>query len=652
MAKGKGGFLGQDGLNAPDEPTGVSASAGSTQATVSFTAPENTGASAITGYRVQSDNGDGYTNNLFNLSVASYDNISFSVNSQDLVPMDVRFKSDGTKMYVLGRGNDRVYQYSLSTAFDISTASYDSVSFYVGSQDANPYAFEFKPDGSKFYMVGNSNDTVYQYSLSTAWDMSTASYDSVSFSVSSQDTAPYGVTFNDDGTKMYILGLINDSVFQYTLSTAYDLSTASYDSVSFSFTSQDNAPLGFVFNNDGTKAFMSGNTGDSVYQYTLSTAYDISTLSYDSVSFSVSQETNPQGITFNNDGSKMYILGSTSDTVYQYTSGAGGSYPTESPITVYGLTNGTSYTFNVWAINASGWSAPSEASDAVTPQATRALWSMYGNSVTEIEYVIVETLGDTTDFGDSTQGRYGGGSVSSSTRGVWAAGYTNTYVNTMDYVTIATTGNASDFGDYGYSARWVGGGVSNGTRGVFTGGYNGSTITQNNYITIASTGNATGFGSTDSNASMYSCGAASPTRGVWAGYQNTSFSNINNINYVTIATTGNASDFGDLSVTRARIGAFGSDTRAVFGGGDGGTNVIDYITTASTGNATDFGDLLTAGYGGSGTSSNVRGIFGGYDTAQLQYVTIATTGNAADFGDQTQADRYTAACSSNHGGLQ
>mgnify|MGYP002622793862 CR=1 FL=1 len=336
----------------------------------------------------------------------------------------------------------------------------------------------------------------------------------------------------------------------------------------------------------------------------------------------------------------------------QDSTGAHAASGTSSPITVTGLTNGTSYTFNVWAINAFGWSAPSEATDSVTPQATRALWSMYGFNATEIEYVTVETLGDTTDFGDSTQGRYGGGSVSSSTRGVWAAGYTNTYVNTMDYVTIATTGNANDFGDYAYSARWVGGGVSNGTRGVFSGGYSGSTITQNSYITIASTGNASNFGSTDSNASMYSCGAASPTRGVFAGYQNTSFSNINNINYITIANTGNASDFGDLSATRARIGAFGSDTRAVFGGGAGSTSTIDYITTASTGNATDFGDMLTAGYGGSGTSSNTRGIFGGYDTVQLQYVTIATTGNAADFGDQTQADRYTAACSSNHGGLQ
>ncbi len=57
MAKGKGGFIGQDGLNAPDSPTGVSGSAGDEQVDVSFTAPSDVGGSAITGYRVQDSTG-------------------------------------------------------------------------------------------------------------------------------------------------------------------------------------------------------------------------------------------------------------------------------------------------------------------------------------------------------------------------------------------------------------------------------------------------------------------------------------------------------------------------------------------------------------------------------------------------------------------
>ena len=152
---------------------------------------------------------------------ASYDSVSFSVGSQDTNPRGVAFNSDGTKMYMVGTG-DSVYQYSLSTAFDLSTASYDSVSFSVSSQDTVPSGITFNSDGTKMYMVGLTNDNVYQYSLSTGFDLSTASYDSVSFSVSSQDTSPYDIAFNSDGTKMYMAGIANDSVFQYSLSTAFD----------------------------------------------------------------------------------------------------------------------------------------------------------------------------------------------------------------------------------------------------------------------------------------------------------------------------------------------------------------------------------------------------------------------------------------------
>ena len=48
----------------------------------------------------------------------------FSVGSQDIFPTDITFNNDGTKMYVLGDAGNDVNEYSLSTAFDISTASY------------------------------------------------------------------------------------------------------------------------------------------------------------------------------------------------------------------------------------------------------------------------------------------------------------------------------------------------------------------------------------------------------------------------------------------------------------------------------------------------------------------------------------------------
>ena len=255
----------------------------------------------------------------YDLGNAVYDDVSFSGASQDAIPADIAFNNDGTKMYMVGEFNNIIYQYTLATAFDLSTASYDSVSFNVNSQDTSPNGIAFNTDGTKLYLAGGTNDTVYQYTLSTGFDLSTASYGSVSLDVGGQDLKPYDVAFNANGTKMYMLGGFNENVYQYTLSTGFDLSTASYDSVSFSVTSQEDDPRGLVFNTSGTKMYTVGRTNDSVHQYSLSTGFDLSTASYDSVSFSVaSQDTSPLGITFNTNGTKMYVAGSTTSTIYQY----------------------------------------------------------------------------------------------------------------------------------------------------------------------------------------------------------------------------------------------------------------------------------------------------------------------------------------------
>ena len=258
------------------------------------------------------------------LSVAdfTYDNVSFSVAGQDTTPTDITFNTDGTKMYVLGNESDSVYQYSLSTGFDISTASYDSVSFSVAGQETSPNDITFNTDGTKMYMVGGGAETVFQYNLSTGFNLSTASYSGVNLSVSGQTAGPSGITFNNNGTKMYILSFTTDSVFQYSLSTGFNLSTASYDSVSFSVVSQETSPRSLVFNTDGTKMYIVGTGSDTILQYTLSTAFDLSTASYDSVSLSIaSRDTLPTGLTFNNDDTKMYLVGFSSDNVYQYSTG-------------------------------------------------------------------------------------------------------------------------------------------------------------------------------------------------------------------------------------------------------------------------------------------------------------------------------------------
>ena len=266
----------------------------------------------------------------FLLGSAAYASKSFSVASQETNPTGLAFNTDGTKMFVIGFTGDDVNEYNLSTAFDVSTASYSQV-FSVSAQATEPTGIAFNANGTKMFVLDISGVDVNEYNLSTGFDVSTASY-SQNFSVSAQEANPQGIAFNTDGTKMFIVGITGDDVNEYTLSTGFDVSTASY-SQNFSVAAQEINPTEVTFNSDGTKMYIIGLTGQDVNEYTLSTGFDVSTASY-SQNFSVaSQETSPNGLAFSADGSKMYVVGQASDTVYQYTTGTS----TLNDSTAYGM---------------------------------------------------------------------------------------------------------------------------------------------------------------------------------------------------------------------------------------------------------------------------------------------------------------------------
>lgn len=237
----------------------------------------------------------------------------FSVASEQTTPNDLTFSPDGTKMYIIGLTGDYVSEYSLSTAWDIYTASFvQSVS--VSTQEADPHALFFKPDGTKMYITGITGDEINEYSLSTAWDISTLSFVQL-FSISAQDGQSAGLFFHPDGTKMYVSGYANDRVYEYDLSTAWDISTASYVQF-FSVVSQSTAPTGLFFKSDGTVMFIACQNTRAIYQYELSTAWDVSTASYQK---KLGTTTVTTGIAFSSDGTIMFTTDSGTDRVRAYT---------------------------------------------------------------------------------------------------------------------------------------------------------------------------------------------------------------------------------------------------------------------------------------------------------------------------------------------
>jgi sugar lactone lactonase YvrE len=243
-----------------------------------------------------------------------YSGKSFSITSQETAPVGIFFKSDGTKMYINGSSGDDINEYNLGTAWDVTTAVFSS-SFSTSGQDTAPADLFFSSDGTRLYVAGDTNNTIFQYSLGTAWDISTTSYSSISFSVAAKDTNPSGIFFKSDGTKMYVCGTSSDSVHEYDLGTAWNVSTATFLQ-SFSLSSQDTVPASINFNNDGTKFYIVGSTNDNIYEYNLGTPWNISTAVYYGRTYVGNQEATPTGLYVTTDN--VYVVGSTSDTVFQY----------------------------------------------------------------------------------------------------------------------------------------------------------------------------------------------------------------------------------------------------------------------------------------------------------------------------------------------
>jgi len=238
----------------------------------------------------------------------------FSIATEEGSPSGLFFKPDGTRFYIVGTSNDRVRAYDMLTPWDITTAVIAEL--FSVSVESGPTDLFFKDDGTVLYIVGSGTDLVRQFTLPTPWIL-TGAVAAGTFNVSPQDGAPTGLFFSPDGSNMYVAGdTTPDKVLQYVLSTPWDITTSTFLQ-QFSVTPQETAISALDFNDDGTRMYILGTTGDDITEYRLSTPWDISTAIYFSESFTFTQESAPTGLYYNEHENRAYILGSGFDTIIE-----------------------------------------------------------------------------------------------------------------------------------------------------------------------------------------------------------------------------------------------------------------------------------------------------------------------------------------------
>ena len=242
-------------------------------------------------------------------------------------PYQLKMSLDGTiATWAIGGANAGSDQYTLSTPWDFSTATKTTSNFtkivpagHTASYTSNQMAFS--NDGNSLYVnagaSGGTTTSIYQYNMSSPWSLGTASYANKSFTFT-HGTIIGDLIFNNDGSKMYIPRRISGTEFyQYSLSSAYDITTATDDGITFDPGVDLN---GLAFNANGTYLYAIYDPSDTNYikQWSLSTPYDLSTATAGSDIFlgDATTEAAPTGLAFGND--QIHVSGQQFDNVRTY----------------------------------------------------------------------------------------------------------------------------------------------------------------------------------------------------------------------------------------------------------------------------------------------------------------------------------------------
>jgi hypothetical protein len=180
-------------------------------------------------------------------------------------------------------------RFNPENSFDLTKLSNSQTNLngnqFVFSQDSSPTAISFKDDGTKMYIVGVANDRIYQYTLSTAWNVATATYDNISSAnVNAQDGVMSDIQFKDDGTKVYLVGSNNKRAFQYSLSEAWNIGTLSYDNIaSPNIAATGNGSMNvdsLIITPNGNVVFYSNDSDNKIIRHTLSGSWNIGTSTF------------------------------------------------------------------------------------------------------------------------------------------------------------------------------------------------------------------------------------------------------------------------------------------------------------------------------------------------------------------------------------
>ncbi len=233
----------------------------------------------------------------------------FDVSGEQTGPINSFLGKNGTKLYVVGEAPTQITEYNLTIANNISTAVFSTS---VGLSTTGTALF-FQQNGSRFYTCA-ANNVVSEHRMTIPWLINTTS-------PTASDTIALtglgdcrGVYIKPDGKELYAADSLS-KMAQFTMTTAWDISTASINGSTVA-TPWQTESQGLSMKIDGDKIYNSGVDFDTVTEVNLTTAWDIhSSVFSQNISIPTAVL---RGVFFSDSGEIMLVADDTNNSIVQY----------------------------------------------------------------------------------------------------------------------------------------------------------------------------------------------------------------------------------------------------------------------------------------------------------------------------------------------
>lgn len=240
------------------------------------------------------------------------------------------FSSDGLYMFVVGDSQNTIYRYTLTTPWDITTSNGNVTnSLTLTTLDSNitsPNGVAFSSTGNKMYVSNSFN--VYEFNLSSNWQVSSASF------VGTRDMSClnlYDLTFSKDGKDLFILSRAPFGTSSAIGSASYInifSSTTAWDSISnyayqrnINYTSIEPNSRGVALSSNNSSLSIIGLNNASLFSFNRSGSSFSNTSSSENTNydgFVLGREGAPEAIFMNSSNGYDYYIIGANETVYQY----------------------------------------------------------------------------------------------------------------------------------------------------------------------------------------------------------------------------------------------------------------------------------------------------------------------------------------------